>query len=546
MRMRGSFTGTVAQRSAAAQAHRRLATHERVVRLARRLPRRAMSRWFVHFALAAGLGLGACATSTVTNPVSGREERTVMDERAELAQGREAHQQVLAEYGAVADPRLQAYVNEIGQRLAKQSHRADLQWTFTVLDSPQVNAFALPGGFIYVTRGLMAYMDSEADLAGVVGHEIGHVTARHSAQRATRQQRAGLGVLAATVLGVLLVAGGVGGAADAAQQVSSGIAAGSIASYSREQELQADQLGAEYLARVGLNPRNMVDVIGVLRDQERFAADNAREQGRAAAPGPGWLASHPSNEQRLAQITRIAQNYAGRYGDDQRARYLQALDGTVFGDSREQGVVRGRHFLHEPLGIALTAPEGWRFRNESAQLVLVNAAGDAGMVMQAVPPSAGRTHDEILRNGLKATQGRSERTTVNGLNATVFSGQRTGAENRAEPLEVTLVDGPSGRTYALMYAWRDAAALERARSGLRAAVASFRPLGAAERAAARPWVIRTRALPPGGFAELARRSPLGDPAAAERQLRLLNGVYGGGAQDLAPGRPVKVVVEAPA
>jgi predicted Zn-dependent protease len=504
-----------------------------------------MRHRLVHLALAAALALSACATSTVTNPVSGREERTVMDERTELAQGREAHQQVLAEYGVVADPRLQAYVNEIGQRLARQSHRAELQWTFSVLDSPQVNAFALPGGYVYVTRGLMAYMDSEADLAGVIGHEIGHVTARHGAQRATRQQRAGAGVLAATVLGVLLEAGGVRGAADAAQQVSSGVAAGSIASYSREQELQADELGAEYLARVGFNPQNMVDVIGVLRDQERFAADNAREQGRAVAPGPSWLASHPSNEQRLAQIRRVAQNYSGRYGDDQRARYLQALDGTVFGDSREQGVVRGRHFLHEPLGIALTAPEGWRFRNESAQLLLVNAAGDAGLVMQAVPPSAGRTHDEILRNALKATQGRADRTTVNGLNATVFSGERQGADNRAEPLEVTLVDGPGGRTYALMHVGRDAAALARARGGLREAVSSFRPLGAAERAAARPWVIRTRALPPGGFAELARRSPLGDPAAAERQLRLLNGVYGDGAAKPAAGRLVKVV-EAPA
>jgi predicted Zn-dependent protease len=165
--------------------------------------------------------------------------------------------------------------------------------------------------------------------------------------------------------------------------------------------------------------------------------------------------------------------------------------------------------------------------------------------MQAVPPSAGRTHDEILRNALKATQGRADRTTVNGLNATVFTGERQGADNRAEPLEVTLVDGPGGRTYALMHAGRDAAALARARGGLREAVSSFRPLGAAERAAARPWVIRTRALPPGGFAELARRSPLGDPAAAERQLRLLNGVYGDGAAKLAAGRLVKVV-EAPA
>ncbi|MSR14111.1 MAG: hypothetical protein EXR86_05990 [Gammaproteobacteria bacterium] len=143
-----------------------------------------------------------CAT-TVTNPVTGQAERTVMDESSEIAEGQKAHQQVLSEYGVYPNAQLQGYITELGQRLAAQSHRNQLAWHFTVLDSPEINAFALPGGYVYVTLGLMAYMDSEADLAGVIGHEIGHVTARHSAQRATRQQTAGLGVLAATVLGML-------------------------------------------------------------------------------------------------------------------------------------------------------------------------------------------------------------------------------------------------------------------------------------------------------------------------------------------------------
>ena len=152
--------------------------------------------------LAVLLALGGCG-SNVVNPVSGRTERTVIDERSEVAEGAKEHAQVLAEYGALADPRLQAYVDGVGQRLAAQSHRANLKWTFTVLDSPEVNAFALPGGYVYITRGILAYLDSEAELAGVVGHEIGHITARHGAQRATRQQNAGLGVLAASVLGMV-------------------------------------------------------------------------------------------------------------------------------------------------------------------------------------------------------------------------------------------------------------------------------------------------------------------------------------------------------
>jgi predicted Zn-dependent protease len=490
--------------------------------------------------LAVAMLAGACGTNVV-NPVTGREERSVMDEKSEIAEGKKAHEEVMKEFGGpLQNPKLQAYVNDIGQRLAKQSHRASLTWTFTVLDSPDVNAFALPGGYVYVTRGIMAYMDSEADLAGVIGHEIGHVTARHGAQRATRQQRAGAGVMAATVLGVLLEAvTGVQGAAQAANQVSSNAAAGSIASYSREQELQADQLGAEYLSRVGYNPKNMVDVIGVLKDQERFAADNARAAGKKVPEGGNWLASHPTNDQRLAQIVKIADGYkGGSYGDDAKTRYLQAIDGITYGDSRDQGVVRGQSFFHEPLGLALTAPPGWSFDNNADELYVINPTGDAAVVMKLIPANAGKTHEEILRNGFKATQGRAERERVNGFEATHFAGQRTAAQNQqAQPLEVTLIDGPSARTYAFLHAGRDAATLQRNRAALRDATASFRAFTAADRAAARPWTIRTQSMPAGGFAELARRSPLG--AQAERQLKLLNGVYGAGT--IAAGRPVKVV-----
>jgi predicted Zn-dependent protease len=488
--------------------------------------------------LAAALLAAACGTQVV-NPVSGRTERSVMDEASEVAEGKKAHEEVMKEFGgALANPKLQAYVNDIGQRLAKQSHRANLTWTFTVLDSPDVNAFALPGGYVYVTRGIMAYMDSEADLAGVVGHEIGHVTARHGAQRATKQQRAGAGVMAATVLGVLVEAvTGVQGAAQAANQVSTGIAAGNIASYSREQELQADKLGAEYLSRVGYDPKNMVDVIGVLKDQERFAIDNARAAGKKVPEGGNWLASHPTNEQRLSQITGIAASYKGNFNDDARTRYLQAIEGITYGESREQGVVRGQAFFHEPLGLALTAPAGWSFDNNPDELYVINPQGDAAVVMKLIPPNAGKTHEEILRNGFKASQGRTERNPIGGFEATYFVGQRAAEQNQAQPLEVTLIDGPGGRTYAFLHAGRDAATLQRNRAALREATASFRTFAPSDRAAAKPWTLRTVNMPAGGFAELARRSPLG--AQAERQLKLLNGVYGSGS--IAAGRPVKVV-----
>lgn len=487
------------------------------------------------------LALVGCGTPVV-NPVSGRTERSVMDEATEVAEGRKAHQQVLQEYGVLANPALQAYVDEVGQKLARQSHRSQLQWTFTVLDSPEINAFALPGGFIYITRGLMAYLDSEADLAGVLGHEIGHVTARHGAQRATRQQNAGLGVLAATVLGVVLEGAGVGGAAQAASQISQGVAAGRLAAYSREQETQADQLGAEYLARTRYNPRNMIDVIRVLKAQERFAADQARAEGRAAPSGTDWLASHPSNDQRLADITRVAAGYAGSYGDDNRARYLKAIDGLTFGESRQQGVTRGRQFFHEDLGVTLTAPVGWRIQNTPEAVAVVNGAADAGVVIRLVPASAGRTHEEILRNLVQAADGRVDRRQVNGLPLTAFAGNRRTAQGGLQPVRVSLITGPGERHYLLLHQARDAAAAARAAGGIQETENSFRAMTAADTAAARPYTLRVVAMPRGGFAELARGAA--DPARMEAQLRLLNGVYlvegGAGQADPAAGSPVKV------
>jgi len=475
--------------------------------------------------------LGACAT--VTNPVTGEAERTVLDEQAELAEGRKAHPQILAEYGVVDDAQLQAYVNEIGQRLAKQSHRASLEWHFTVLDSPEINAFALPGGYVYITRGILAYLDSEADLAGVLGHEIGHVTARHGAQRATRQQTAGLGVLAATILGAVL------GAGDLASQVSQSVAAGYVASYSRDQELQADQLGAEYLSRVNLNPSNMVDVIQVLANQERFAADEKREEGRATQErGAQWLASHPTNEQRLADIRQIASRYnKGSYTDDGRARYLRAIDGITFGESAQQGLTRGRNFYHEPLGFALTAPEGWKIQNQSDAVALVNKEGNAALLLRTVPPKAGNTHDEIIRNVVKPTEGRAERRTLNGLAATHFIGSRANQQGQQQRVELTVVTGPQDKNYLFVYSGRNAQALQQAYRQLQEAESTFRPLTAADRASVAPWKVQTVAYPRGGFAELAKQSPL--PGNALQRLKLLNGVYVEG--EPKPGQPVKTI-----
>ena len=506
-----------------------------------------MTRKFMLAALAASLLVAGCGTNVV-NPVTGRTERSAMSLQQEVDTGRKAHQDVLKEYTPVDDPRLQAYVSALGNKLAAQSHRAELEWHFTVLDSPEVNAFALPGGYVYVTRGILAYMENEADLAGVMGHEIGHVTARHGAQRATRQQNAGFGVLAATVLGAVLESRGVGGATDLAGQISQNAAAGYIASYSRDQELQADQLGAEYLSRNHYDPRHMVDVIQVLKDQEQYANDQARAQGRPVGGGNNWLASHPSNEQRLQRIRDEAAMLTGdKPVDENRAAFLKAIEGMGFGDSPSQGLVRGQRFLHPTLDIALTAPAGWSLQNGNEALTVLAPQRDAALILQQVPPSVGTSHDEILRRW-GAEQGRTDAKTLNGLKATHFSGVRRNAQGQRGNAELTLVTSSKGSVYALVYAAKDGQALQARRPSLAQVEESFRALSAEDRQLARPWKLALKPFPAGGFAELAKGSVLN-----EAQLKLLNGQYGTGGANAdgtprpapAVGRLVKTVVQAP-
>lgn len=475
--------------------------------------------------------------ATVRNPVSGKVERTVMDERSELHEGQKAHQEVLKEYRALDNPHLQAYVNSVGQALARSSHRGTLEWHFTVLDSPEVNAFALPGGYVYITRGILAYLNNEAELAGVLGHEIGHVTARHASQRATRQQVAGVGVLLANVLGAVLESKGYSGAGELTNQVSQVTASGYIASYSREQESQADQLGAEYLARNHYDSEHMINVIRMLKNQEQFAADTARSEGRALPPRAEWLASHPSSEKRLEEIRQTALLHRNPRADSGRARYLKAIAGISFGESREEGVTRGQQFFHEPLGFALTAPTGWRLQNTAEALIVVNDPGDAAVIMRTVPANAGATHADILRTLFSPMNGRMTPTTINGFAATTFVGTaRTHAGVQA--VEVTLITGPENHAYLFLPAAKSPVALQRDRETMRSVEKTFRALTDKDRPLARPWKIALIPFPPGGFAQLAKQAASTLPY-PQAQLRLMNGVYPDGA--IKPGTQVKMV-----
>lgn len=260
--------------------------------------------------------LSACST----NPVTGKKDFSLISKDQELAMGAQANRAVLKQQKRLNNPRLQAYVNRIGQSLAKRSHRNNIPYKFTILEDPSVNAFALPGGYIFITTGLMAYLNSEGELAGVLGHEIGHVTARHGAQ----QQSAGLA--SAILLEVLAKKAGKS-TVNSLNQISTAI----IRGYGREHELEADRLGAEYLARAGYSPQNMYDVISVLKAQEEFSKYMARREGRQPPSYHGVFSTHPSNDQRLKTVIDAAKRIktAGTRSPNHDG-YLKQINGIKY------------------------------------------------------------------------------------------------------------------------------------------------------------------------------------------------------------------------
>ena len=342
-------------------------------------------------ALIAAAWLSACAT----NPVTGKRELSFMSEAQEISVGRELDAQVRQEMGLYENAEMQRYVQELGMGLAKRSQRPDLPWSFAVLDSPAVNAFALPGGFIYITRGILPYLDNEAQLAGVLGHEIGHVTARHSAQQYTRGMGASLGVLVGSIFVPQMRPFG-------------DLAEGSIGvlflKFGRDDELQADALGAEYAAGGGWDPD---EVPAFLTTLARIAETTDRNGV------PNWLSTHPQPENRAERVgetvakVRTAADGGTPWLID-RDGFLARIDGIVFGDNPEDGVVRGNVFLHPPLRFALEFPEGWDITNSDEQVVAQEPGNKVFMVLRTIDARLGRSLDDAAQqhmreSGYKAT-----------------------------------------------------------------------------------------------------------------------------------------------
>jgi predicted Zn-dependent protease len=335
------------------------------------------------------------------NPVTGRRQIALISESQEIAMGREAHPEVLVQFGEVRNQALQSYFAKLGKQIAAVSHRPDLPWQFTLVDDPLVNAFAVPGGYIYLTRGILAYMNNEAELAGVLGHEIAHVTARHSVSQLSKAQLFNLGLGVGTLFSPTF------------QQLSSLAQMGVgvlFLKYSRDDEREADKLGVEYMYRLGYDPRELGDFFTVFQRMRE-------EQGQAI---PSWLSSHPAPPERVENTKQYANELTAQ-GASRNLKvnsqiFLNKLQGVIFGENPREGFAKDGTFYHPDLSFRLAYPPTWQVRNSRAAVLFLEPRQSVGLKLSLAPSESrsprGRAQQLAQQPGVNMLQGDSRR--ING------------------------------------------------------------------------------------------------------------------------------------
>ncbi len=334
--------------------------------------------------------LAAWALACATNPVTGKKQLVLISEAQEIELGREADKDVVSSIGLYPNDELQRYVQALGARLAAGTERPALPWTFRVVDDAAVNAFAIPGGFVYVTRGIMAHLNSEAELAAVLGHEIGHVTARHSVSQMSKQQLAQVGLAAGMILSPEVAQ--FGNLAQAGLGVL-------FMKFSRADESQSDQLGLRYMLNGGYDPREMVDVFSML---ERVS------QQAGAGRLPQWMSTHPDPENRQAwaasAIAGLSTDFSGLTVN--RPAYLRRLNDMMFGENPREGFFQGTLFHHPDMAFRIEFPSGWTGSNEKRAVGAISPQQDAIVALQLVStPSARQAAERFFsQQGVQAVE----------------------------------------------------------------------------------------------------------------------------------------------
>jgi len=472
---------------------------------------RSIARWIFLTPVVA-----ACAT----NPVTGKPEISLVSEQQEIQMGQQGAQQVAQQVGLVKDQALQNYLQTIGSGIATKSERPNLPWTFRAVDDPSPNAFALPGGYVFVTRGLLDLMNNEAELASVLGHEIGHVTARHSVHQMSEQQLAQLALGVGAILSPTVAQLG-----DVASQ-GLGLL---FLKYSRDDERQADDLGFRYALNQGYDVRYMDDVF---RSLQRLG------EASKESPLPSWLATHPGEAERIQTIdSKLAQLQPAQLANTKvNAReYLQRVNGLVYGADPRNGFFQGNTFYHPDLRFQISLPSGWQGQNLSQAVIAVSPQQD-GIIQLTLaqgnsPEAAARAF--LSQQGIQA--GQASQQTVNGVPAVASTFQAQTEQGVIQGLAAFFTY--NGATYQVI-GYAPAQRFGAYESAFRQSLGSFGPVTDSRVLNVQPKKLNVVSLPQQmTLAEFAQRNPSTIPLA---ELAIVNQVEDPN-KALPAGTPVKQV-----
>ncbi|WP_373496266.1 M48 family metalloprotease [Aquiflexum sp.] len=360
-----------------------------------------------HILLISFIASSTLLSSCARNPVTGKRQVVFMSEAQEIAMGKQSDPQIVAFFGLYDDPQLQKFITDKGLEMAEISHRPKLNYEFKIVDSPVINAFAVPGGFVYFTRGIMAHFNNEAEFAGVLGHEIGHITARHSVIQQRNQMLSQLGLIAGIILVPQLT--------QFVEPLSQGMQL-ALLSFGRDAERESDKLGVEYSSKIGYDAKEMAGFFQTLeRQQSNSGGDEI----------PDFLSTHPSPAERNVTVARMAGEWQEKLkmtgAEVNRNSYLKKIDGLIVGEDPNQGFVENNVFYHPVLKFSFTIPNDWSFQNTPQQVQMAPKSGDALMMLTLGSGSSLKEAANTILEQYKLELVDSREEKINGLSALVMT-----------------------------------------------------------------------------------------------------------------------------
>lgn len=461
--------------------------------------------------------LAGCAM----NPVTGRKQLVLMSEAQEIGMGKESDPQIMAFFGSYDDPRLQNFINEKGQEMVKVSHRSKLAYEFKIVDSPVVNAFATPGGYVYFTRGIMANFNNEAEFAGVLGHEIGHITARHSVIQQRNAMLGQLGIIAGVIL--------VPELSQFVEPLSAGMQL-ALMSFGRDAERQSDKLGVEYSSRIGYDASEMAEFFKTLERQDKVAGGEKV---------PEFLSTHPSPEERNITVAKLAGEWKTKLKltnpKINRDTYLKRIDGLILGEDPKQGFVENNIFYHPALKFEFSIPNGWKLQNTPQQVQMAPDNGESLLMLTIVGKGSLEETAKQLLEQYKLTLVESKKENINGLNSILMI-----ADQKQEKGTIRLLSSLiqyEGNIYSLM-GISELSKFASYQSAFLSTIRNFKSLTDSEKLNKKPEVIRIKTMPQQMTAQAAFQN-FNMPANRFEELAILNGMLL--SDKLSKGTLIKVI-----